>query len=466
MTSAPAAVGRPRARCSSAATAASGGATAAVLGGGVAAVRSSLGGLGQRLRHRQHRSDGDAATHSDSVNASHAAALLSGVSRVPDHRASLAASIRVESWPRPRSRPPEPLIARDQAIVAAAEAEAGAGRGMHYGSSSAGPILAAGLRYQAFFVVFAALWVGVLGRRARARRQPRAARRALRVDRHVDARADRRGRRRRDRRRRAARSRRRSAGRASSPSVGIARSPRSRWLAVEPRGLPCATCSTSAPRRPTSCCCKLGDLGLGDRASACSCVVSSAVLVARQHGARRLAARLARRRRELGGRAPSLHAILGLVLAFAARHRGARRPLYRVLAGGPDPAPPLWPGALLGAVGARRAQGCSASALLGGATNNPLIASFAVHRRSADLVQLRLPGHPDRRGLGRRQRDATGRARARSRSASATRRAGRDAAAARDRATRCAPSPRRRLPPCAAQLARDGDASRASDASA
>ncbi len=43
-----------------------GGLHGGLLGGGVAAVLL-LGGLGERLRHGEHRADGDAAAHSDSV---------------------------------------------------------------------------------------------------------------------------------------------------------------------------------------------------------------------------------------------------------------------------------------------------------------------------------------------------------------------------------------------------------------
>jgi membrane protein len=51
--------------------------------------------------------------------------------------------------------------------------------------------------------------------------------------------------------------------------------------------------------------------------------------------------------------------------------------LYRILAGVPIPPRPLWQGAFLGgvALGVLKALG---SALLGGASSNPLIASFAV----------------------------------------------------------------------------------------
>lgn len=68
--------------------------------------------------------------------------------------------------------------------------------------------------------------------------------------------------------------------------------------------------------------------------------------------------------------------ILGLVLAFVL-DVAVLAGLYRVLAGVPIPARPLWQGAILGglALGALKALG---SALLGGASSNPLIASFAV----------------------------------------------------------------------------------------
>jgi membrane protein len=67
---------------------------------------------------------------------------------------------------------------------------------------------------------------------------------------------------------------------------------------------------------------------------------------------------------------------LGLVLAFAL-DVAVLAGLYRVLAGVPIPARPLWQGALLGAaaLGVLKALG---SALLGGATSNPLIGAFAV----------------------------------------------------------------------------------------
>jgi membrane protein len=68
--------------------------------------------------------------------------------------------------------------------------------------------------------------------------------------------------------------------------------------------------------------------------------------------------------------------ILGLVLAFVL-DVVVLAALYRVLAGVPIPARPLWQGAILGglALGVLKALG---STLLGGASSNPLIASFAV----------------------------------------------------------------------------------------
>lgn len=68
--------------------------------------------------------------------------------------------------------------------------------------------------------------------------------------------------------------------------------------------------------------------------------------------------------------------ILGLVLAFAL-DVGVLAGLYRVLAGVPIPPRPLWQGALIGAaaLGVLKTLG---SALLGGASSNPLVGSFAV----------------------------------------------------------------------------------------
>jgi len=68
--------------------------------------------------------------------------------------------------------------------------------------------------------------------------------------------------------------------------------------------------------------------------------------------------------------------ILGLVFAFVL-DVAVLAGLYRVLAGVPIPPRPLWQGALLGgaALGVLKALG---SVLLGGASSNPLIASFAV----------------------------------------------------------------------------------------
>ena len=68
--------------------------------------------------------------------------------------------------------------------------------------------------------------------------------------------------------------------------------------------------------------------------------------------------------------------ILGLVLAFAL-DVVVLAALYRILAGVPIPPRPLWQGAVIGAgaLGVLKALG---SALLGGASSNPLIASFAV----------------------------------------------------------------------------------------
>lgn len=68
--------------------------------------------------------------------------------------------------------------------------------------------------------------------------------------------------------------------------------------------------------------------------------------------------------------------ILGLALVFAL-DVGVLAGLYRILAGVPIPARPLWQGALLGAgaLGILKALG---SVLLGGASSNPLIQSFAV----------------------------------------------------------------------------------------
>ena len=62
---------------------------------------------------------------------------------------------------------------------------------------------------------------------------------------------------------------------------------------------------------------------------------------------------------------------------FTAKHGLDIAALYRILAGVPIPPKPLWQGAILGAValGVLKALG---SALLGGATSNPLIGAFAV----------------------------------------------------------------------------------------
>ena len=68
--------------------------------------------------------------------------------------------------------------------------------------------------------------------------------------------------------------------------------------------------------------------------------------------------------------------ILGLVLAFIL-DVGVLAGLYRVLAGVPIPARPLWQGAILGAGALGVLKGLG-SALLGGASSNPLIGSFAV----------------------------------------------------------------------------------------
>jgi membrane protein len=67
---------------------------------------------------------------------------------------------------------------------------------------------------------------------------------------------------------------------------------------------------------------------------------------------------------------------LGLVLAFAL-DVAVLAALYRVLAGVPIPAGPLWQGSLLGAaaLGGLKILG---STLLGGASSNPLVASFSV----------------------------------------------------------------------------------------
>jgi membrane protein len=67
---------------------------------------------------------------------------------------------------------------------------------------------------------------------------------------------------------------------------------------------------------------------------------------------------------------------IGLVLMFAL-DACVLAALYRVLAGVPIPRGPLWQGALLGALalGVLKVLG---SSLLGGATRNPLLASFAV----------------------------------------------------------------------------------------
>ncbi|MGN6324468.1 YihY/virulence factor BrkB family protein [Pseudolysinimonas sp.] len=68
--------------------------------------------------------------------------------------------------------------------------------------------------------------------------------------------------------------------------------------------------------------------------------------------------------------------IIGLALMFGL-DACVLAALYRVLAGVPIPRAPLWQGALLGALalGALKVLGTS---LLGGATKNPLLASFAV----------------------------------------------------------------------------------------
>ena len=68
--------------------------------------------------------------------------------------------------------------------------------------------------------------------------------------------------------------------------------------------------------------------------------------------------------------------VLGLLLAFVL-DVAVLAALYRILAGVPIPPKPLWQGAILGAValGVLKALG---SALLGGATSNPLIGAFAV----------------------------------------------------------------------------------------
>ena len=67
---------------------------------------------------------------------------------------------------------------------------------------------------------------------------------------------------------------------------------------------------------------------------------------------------------------------LGLLLAFVL-DVAVLAALYRILAGVPIPARPLWQGAILGALalGVLKVLG---SALLGGATSNPLIGAFAV----------------------------------------------------------------------------------------
>ena len=127
-----------------------------LLGGRVAAVLL-LGRLGKRLRHGEHRADGDAAAHSDSVQLHRGSFHVdAGVSTA---RASLPALTRLKTWPTWRASSPPRWRGGCRRSSIASRSCKPVRVFMHY-TARRGPILAAGLSYQAIFSVFAAVLAG------------------------------------------------------------------------------------------------------------------------------------------------------------------------------------------------------------------------------------------------------------------------------------------------------------------
>jgi len=260
-----------------------------------------------------------------------------------------------------------PLRARVQAIVARIQKLKPMRVWMHYGARR-GPILAAGLAYQAIFSVFAGLWAvfSVVGIVIGANPDLRDALFDV-IGTSVPGLID------------------RGTGGASDPrdlrpdvfawtgvlAIGVSLFTALAWLSSA-RDAVRDIAELAAP--PTNVLLlRLKDLGLAVAFGA-ALVVSAALSL----GSTSLLAWVLD---SIGADEHSIVAvvlarILGLVLAFAL-DVVVLVALYRILAGVPIPPRPLWQGAMIGAgaLGVLKALG---SALLGGASSNPLIASFAV----------------------------------------------------------------------------------------
>lgn len=263
---------------------------------------------------------------------------------------------------------PGPLTARIQVIVARVQRWKPVRVWTHYGARR-GPILAAGLAYQAIFSVFAALWAvfAVAGLVIGANPVLRDALLDL-ISTSVPGLID------------------RGTGGAIDPddlfsssvlgwtgalAVGVSLFTALAWLSSA-RDAVRDIAELAAP--PTNfLLLRLKDLGLAV-AFGIALIVSAALSL----GSTSLLAWVLD---SLGADEDSVLATvgaraLGLVLVFAL-DVVVLAALYRILAGVPIPPRPLWQGAILGAValGVLKTLG---SALLGGASSNPLIASFAV----------------------------------------------------------------------------------------
>jgi membrane protein len=263
---------------------------------------------------------------------------------------------------------PGSLTARIKAIVARVEKLKPVRVWMHYGSRR-GPILAAGLAYQALFSVFAAVWAAfsaagiVIGANAGLRDAlfdvistsvpgliDRGEGGAIQVRDLLSA---------------------TTLGWTSLLAIGVSLFTALAWLSSA-RDAVRDIAELAAP--PTNfLLLRLKDLGLAV-AFGLALIVSAALSL----GSTTLLAWVLDTIGidERSGVSTVAARILGLVLGFALVI-GVLAVLYRVLAGVPIPPRPLWQGATLGAaaLGGLKALG---SVLLGGASSNPLIATFAV----------------------------------------------------------------------------------------
>lgn len=265
-------------------------------------------------------------------------------------------------------KPPNAFMRRIQVLVARLQQFKPVRVAMHYGARR-GPILAAGLSYQAIFSVFAALWAafsiaGLVIGSTPPLRDALLDTIAASVPGLID----------------------RGDGGAIDPAdllssgilgwtgaiaIGVALFTAIGWLASA-RDAVRDIAELAAP--PTNILLlRLKDLGLA-LAFGVALVVSAALSLGSTSA-------LAWVLDSLGADEDSLGATLaarglGLLLMFAL-DAVVLAALYRVLAGVPIPPKPLWQGALLGAaaLGVLKALG---STLLGGASSNPLLASFAV----------------------------------------------------------------------------------------